>query len=192
VNGKHQWCAYFKKIEDGVREIAGCRTMILAVDVYYGSANSIVAGVAFEDWTSREPSNIYISRIQNVSDYQPGQFFRRELPCIIRLIEEHSISPETIVIDGYVFLDGRTRPGLGKRLYDALQGRTKVIGVAKNSFSGISSDFEIYRGKSAKPLYITCVGVELETAKRQIASMYGNHRIPVLLKKADQACRQSC
>ena len=47
----------------------------------------------------------------------------------------------------------------------------------------------IYRGDSAKPLFVTAVGMTLEEAKAHIASMHGEHRIPTLLRRVDQLCR---
>ena len=79
---------------------------------------------------------------------------------------------------------------IGKQLYDALHGKTKIIGVAKNPFSGISDEYKIYRDLSKKPLYVTCAGEELSAAKAHVLSMYGTHRIPFMLKKVDQVCRQ--
>jgi len=88
------------------------------------------------------------------------------------------------------FLDGINKVGLGKRLYDCLDGNVKVIGVAKNAFMGITTDFELYRGESKKPLYITCIGEDLAKAKECISMMHGFYRMPTLLRRADQLCRQ--
>ena len=164
--------------------------MILATDVQYYNNSGIVAGVEFASWTTNIPSKICISHIESVSTYIPGQFYKRELPCILSLINEHNLSPKYIVIDGYVYLDGYSKPGLGKHLYDALHGKIKIIGVAKKPFSEISDEYEIFRGSSKKPLYITCAGEELSTAKANVRAMYGNHRIPYMLNKVDQVCRQ--
>lgn len=163
--------------------------MLLAVDVHYDKHNGVVAGVAFESWTDAKPSGIYLSKIEHVDDYVPGQFYKRELPAILRLLGEYSLEPEYIVIDGYVYLDGYSIPGLGKHLYDALHGKVKVIGVAKRPFAGISEDYAIYRGASRKPLYVTSMSEVLPVAKLHIMAMHGAHRIPTLLKKADQLCR---
>lgn len=95
-------------------------SLILAIDVQYDKTNGLVAGVALKSWTDASPSNIYVSKIENVDDYLPGQFYQRELPCIFKLLNEHSLRPEYIVVDGYVYLDGCSKPGLGKHLYDAL------------------------------------------------------------------------
>ena len=165
--------------------------MLLAVDVYYRESAAQVAGVAFSHWSDAKPERIYRCAMDKVLDYEPGKFYLRELPCILRLLDAHDLAPETIIIDGYVDLGDAPRPGLGRRLYNRLQGRVPVIGVAKSRFSGTPADAEISRGRSARPLFITSVGVELETARRNILAMHGRHRLPDLLRIADRACRTS-
>jgi deoxyribonuclease V len=160
--------------------------MILAVDVDYRGWSAFIVGVAFENWQDACEKSIFGSRLDDIEDYIPGQFYRRELPCILKLIEEHQLVPDLIVIDGFVYLDGRSRPGLGKHLYDALQGKIGVIGVAKRPFKDITRECELYRGTSKKPLYITSVGIPLTEAKDYIKSMRGKYRVPALLKKADR------
>ena len=164
--------------------------MILAVDVDYRDLGASVAGISFEAWRDEKESGIFKSELRDVEEYVPGQFYRRELPCILKLIEEHQISPDIIVIDGFVYLDKKMKPGLGMHLYNALNEKVPIIGVAKKPFKGISKECELYRGQSQKPLYITSVGVKQEEAKNNIMSMYGKHRLPILLKKADQVCRE--
>lgn len=163
--------------------------MILAVDVHYEAGCAVVAGVAFESWTDDEFEASYVSSINQVSNYIPGQFYKRELPCILGLLTEHKLAPAIIVIDGYVYLDGLSKPGLGWYLYDALQRRVKIIGVAKNPFTGITAQHAVFRGKSKKPLYVTCVDMQLPVAKQSIASMHGKYRMPTMLRMADQLSR---
>lgn len=164
-----------------------CR--FLAVDVAYRGDTASVAGVLFADWKDRQPSEVVHSEVAIAGDYQPGEFYLRELPCVVALIEEHQLSPEVIVVDGYVYLDGHTQPGLGRRLYDALGGSVTVVGVAKAPFRGISDDYAVRRGKSERPLYVTAEGIGLEVAKEAVRSMHGEHRIPTLLKLVDSECR---
>lgn len=163
--------------------------MILAVDVDYKNTTAHIAGVAFTAWQDTEPLAIYSSSLAGIENYVPGEFFKRELPCILTLLAEHSLKPECIVIDGYVYLDGVEKPGLGKHLHDALKQKISVIGVAKQPFKDIPEFCEVYRGHSKKPIYVTVEGVLLDDAKHHICSMHGKFRIPVLLKMADQACR---
>ena len=164
--------------------------MILAVDVQYFENSAFVAGVVFDQWNSMTSVGEYVSTVNNIQDYEPGNFYKRELPCIIKMLNEHKLDPSIIVIDGYVFLDGKQKPGLGKRLFDSLSYRVEVVGVAKKAFSGISKEYELHRGKSKRPLYVTSTG-KIETAKDWITKMYGANRIPVLLKRADQLCREA-
>lgn len=163
--------------------------MILAVDVQYDKTNGFIVGISFKSWADASPSNIYVSQIENVSDYLPGQFYQRELPCILKLLSEYCLEPQYIVVDGYVYLDGCSKPGLGKHLYNALHGNVKVIGVAKKAYDGISEKYAIFRGSSKKPLYVTSAGEVLSAAKLHIMSMHGAYRTPTLLKKVDQLCR---
>ncbi len=164
--------------------------MILAVDVFYKKRMGSVVGLMFENWTDEQEKGVFSSTCQNIQEYISGQFYRRELPCILKLLEEHQLRPACIVIDGFVYLDGFGRPGLGNYLYEALQGKVPVIGVAKNRLKGLPSGCEVYRGKSLRPLYVTSVGVEPEKAREFIRMMHGAHRIPALLKRVDQLCRQ--
>ncbi|MCK5903018.1 MAG: hypothetical protein KAG28_07700 [Cocleimonas sp.] len=164
--------------------------MMLAVDVQYHDNNTaVVAGIGFETWDAAIPTQIYTTAIDHVAAYCSGQFYKRELPCLLALLKAHDLSPKTLIIDGYVYLDGRSKAGLGKYLYDALQGQSQVIGVAKKAFANIDNQYQLFRGNSKKPLYISCVGESLDHAKQLIHDMHGDYRIPSLLKKADQVCR---
>lgn len=165
--------------------------MILAVDVDYRTSEALAAGICFDNWWDDKASQIYRSVIPEIEDYEPGGFYRRELPCILHLLKEHRLSPEVIVIDGFVYLGDKSRPGLGMYLYNALNQKVPVIGVAKKRFKGTTPDTELLRGKSANPLYVTAAGIDLETAKSQISSMHGKHRIPTLLTLADRECRRN-
>ena len=164
--------------------------MILAVDVDYQDDCATVAGVAFESWLDEAASSTFVSQLTDVGEYEPGRFYRRELPCIQRLVCEHKLTPACFVVDGFVYLDGVAKAGLGKHLYDSLETKVPVVGVAKRPFKGIPKDFELYRGKSRRPLYITSVGMDSEEAMQLIRSMHGRHRIPSLLRQADCLCRQ--
>jgi deoxyribonuclease V len=165
--------------------------MILAVDVHYPGCGAIVAGVLFEDWPCGEASRTCLTRMSEVADYVPGAFYLRELPCLLGLLREHALQPDVIVVDGHVFLDGAGRPGLGKHLFDALDGRVPVIGVAKTAFVGMDPRFEVRRGDSARPLCVTAAGLPLDEAQARIRAMHGAHRLPTLLKLVDRLCRDA-
>jgi len=164
--------------------------MILAIDVDYQDNTAYIAGVAFEHFSDTTELTTYTSQLHNILPYQPGQFYQRELPCILKLLEEHNLTPNTLIIDGFVWLDGKSKKGLGAHLYDALQKKTPIIGVAKGSFNRISDDYCVYLGDSQKPLYITCIDIPLNQAIEAIKHMSGNNRMPDLIKKADTLCRE--
>ncbi len=164
--------------------------MILAIDVQYFGDQGFVSAVSFDDWGAEEPDGVYETTLNGIAEYEPGNFYKRELPCILKLLDENSLSPEIIVVDGYVTLNEQEKAGLGMHLYKALEGKSKVIGVAKRAFSGISDQSRVFRGDSKNPLFVTSVGVETEEAKSSIIKMHGNYRFPVLLKLVDRLCRE--
>lgn len=163
--------------------------MILSIDVQYIANSAYIAGILFKSWDSESPNAEYVSFLAGIEDYQPGSFYKRELPCILKLLDEHLLRPDTILIDGYVYLDDMRKAGLGKHLFDALEQKIEIVGIAKKSFLGIDKTHEVFRGISKKPLYITSTG-DLEDAKLNVSSMFGDSRMPVLVKRADQLCRE--
>lgn len=165
--------------------------MILATDVHYTQDQARIAGVTFANWDDEKPDNTYFTTLENVAPYKSGQFYKRELPCLLQLLDKHQLKPKIILVDGYVFLDGERKPGLGKHLFDALEGKVKILGVAKRHYGSISKDYAIYRGISKYPLYITAIGMESHEAKDHILKMHGKHRIPTLLKEVDRLARCS-
>ena len=163
--------------------------MILAVDVHYDEDGATVAGVLFGAWQDCEPAQVLVAQVSPVADYVPGQFYKRELPCILALLAQVTPLPDTIVVDGYVYLGQDEKPGLGQYLYDALDGQCAVIGVAKNRFKDTAVSAELLRGTSQRPLFVTAVGISQAQARHHIKEMCGHSRVPTLLKKVDQICR---
>lgn len=165
--------------------------MILATDVHYHRTGATAAGVLFNDWQDTQAQQTLTVPIEHVEPYVSGQFYQRELPCLLALIEQITMPLDTIIVDGFVTLGEQQTAGLGKYLYDALAGKIIVIGVAKSAFSDSSIATEILRGKSNKPLYVTAVGMELEDAKDCVLAMAGAFRLPTLLKQVDSLCRKT-
>jgi len=163
--------------------------MKLAVDVQYQQNSAIVAGILFEDWGSNEVARTLTVELADIEPYEPGAFYKRELPCILELLKHVTEELTVIVIDGFVTLGIDESDGLGMHLYRSLNARVPVIGVAKKAFLGTPETYEVYRGDSSKPLLVSSVGISLSEAKRLIETMHGKHRIPTLLKRADQVCR---
>ncbi len=164
--------------------------MILAIDVFYHQDQARTAGVLFKGWEDAEPDKVIYATTKGLRSYAPGSFYLRELPCLLQLLRDHQVKPDYVIIDGYVFLDGHSQPGLGKHLFDELKGKIPVIGVAKNPFRDISKEYALWRGKSKHPLYVTAAGIDHRIASEHIRKMHGEFRIPTLLKMADQLCRK--
>lgn len=164
------------------------RAMILATDVHYTDDTAVTGALLFEDWTSAEVLHEWADSHAGVEPYTAGEFFRRELPCILPLIERayRSLHIKVIIVDGYVDLEAG-KAGLGRHLQGALDERVEIIGVAKNEFVGAPAA-EVFRGQSAKPLFVTTTG-NLDSAARRIASMAGEHRFPEILRRVDELSR---
>jgi deoxyribonuclease V len=163
--------------------------MIAALDVFYHGTSALAACVLFEEWTSDIPKHELQERIEKVQPYEPGSFYLRELPCLLGILQHLKEHLEVAIIDGYVWLGPENRPGLGGRLYDALNRKTAVIGVAKSPYRGAVNAQRVLRGKSIRPLYVTSAGMGPAEAAERIAAMHGSHRIPTLLKRVDRLCR---
>ena len=162
--------------------------MIAAFDVHYLEDCCATAAVLFSDYSDAEPTAAYTQFLPGAADnYIPGEFYRRELPCILTLLKQIKEVPDEMVIDGYVMLGNR--PGLGQHLFRYFDGKIPVVGIAKSKFKG-SSGIEIVRGRSTHPLYVTSAGVDLQKASERIRTMHGAHRIPTLLKQVDFLARE--
>lgn len=162
--------------------------MMACLDVHYREPGAIAAGLWFSRWTDSASLAEAVLPIAHVEPYQPGQFYRRELPCLLAVLRAGPPA-DIVLVDGYVWLEDEEHPGLGAHLYRALQEKTAVIGVAKTSYPGVRHVQEIRRGRSRAPLYVTAAGIELSAAASHILQMHGPYRIPTLLKRVDQLCR---
>lgn len=165
--------------------------MLLAFDTHYSDEYAKTVCLAFEHWQDQQYAHVYSEIRTDIAAYEPGAFYKRELPCILSLLHQipHT-APEAIIIDGFVFLDDDQQPGLGAHLYDHLDSKTPVIGVAKTNYATIGKlKRAVFRGKSKNPLYITAIGLDVDQAADSIASMHGEHRIPTFLKQLDQLTR---
>ena len=112
---------------------------LICVDVDYRESIAVAAGVLFHAWGDEVPAKEATVTIREVQPYQPGQFFRRELPCLVRVLDALGTRPDTVIIDGYVWLGSTDRPGLGAFLFETLSREAAVIGVAKRRFRDWSS-----------------------------------------------------
>ncbi|MFC4638410.1 endonuclease V [Deinococcus hohokamensis] len=171
------------------RTFSWSRPLLLALDVHYRDDHATAAGVLFQDWSDCHPAKTLVRTARPVHPYIPGQFYLRELPGLRRVIDDVKGETHLIVVDGYVTLGKEGRPGLGHHLFEALDGRIPVVGVAKSPFPGTPPASRLLRGQSLTPLYITAAGLTLEEAKAGVARMAGPHRVPTLLRAVDRLCR---
>jgi deoxyribonuclease V len=125
--------------------------------------------------------------VAQVAPYEPGAFFKRELPCILAVLAEARHMIDMVVVDGYVFLE-QDAPGLGAKLHETLEGSVAVMGVAKTSFHG-GQAVEVLRGASGTPLYVGAVGLDPQAAASLVLKMKGSHRLPDALRRADALSR---
>lgn len=158
--------------------------------MHYAGARAGVAAVLFEEWTAPQTTFEHSLVVDVEADYEPGAFYKRELPCITALLSQIELTPDAVVVDGYVWL-GSERPGLGHYLYEHLEERIPIIGVAKSAYEGNDAAIEVYRGTSTQPLYVTAIGLETTSAADAVKSMHGEFRIPTLLKRVDGLCRDA-
>jgi deoxyribonuclease V len=163
--------------------------MKLAMAVHFHGDGAFVAAVAFDEWNALEPSRTFTSRVATVDKPSRGGPGFRELPCMVQLLREHALEPDVIVIDGFVHLDGAGTPGLGQALFDVLGGRTAVIGASTKAMPGMPAQFEVFREEEARPLIVTCAGIDIGAAKVRIRTMHGKRRIPTLLKLVARIAR---
>jgi len=162
---------------------------IACFDVDYRGTVGRCACLTFNAFSDPAPSGQLVVDVPGVADYQSGEFFRRELPVVVAVLEKLPARPRLILVDGYVWLAaGTSRPGFGAHLYIALGGEVPVIGVAKNEFAGAPSA-NVLRGSSRRPLYVTSAGIPLEQAAQSIRDMHGKFRMPTLLKQVDRLSR---
>lgn len=154
--------------------------MILIMDVQYGERN-YAAGMLYESWDSTKHVASVRIPIDDVEEYVPGEFYRRELPPLLRVV--NVFSPTVLVIDGYVQLP--ERPGLGWHLHDAT--KLPVLGIAKKRFEGVPDSWGVLRGKSEKPLWVTAIGID--NPIEIVRSLPGKHRKPDWVVAVDQLAR---
>lgn len=97
---------------------------------------------------------------------------------------------DLIIVDGYVTLNNEGKIGLGGYLYESLDQKYPIIGIAKNKFASPDSQRRsVLRGESKTPLYLTTKGAEVDEILPHVVKMAGLYRIPTLLKKLDHLSR---
>lgn len=161
--------------------------MKLAIDAYYTGNKAKVVGVLFENFSDEKPIKIISKAVGDVAPYESGNFYKRELPCIVSLLQDLDVRDiSLIVIDGFVYLDDESGYGLGGHLYEHLERKVQIVGVAKSPFKGSCKLVrEICRGGSKRPLFVSAIGMDIDEAARLVKGMSGEFRMPGLLKILD-------
>jgi len=166
--------------------------MIYAFDTYYFDSCARTACLGFTSWQAEAPDFEQIEIRKEVAAYESGAFYKRELPCITSIVDTLTLdgAEDILVVDGFVVLDDEGKLGLGGYLYEYLNRKIPVIGVAKNDFVRLKKEKRaVLRGESIKPLFITAKGINLDQAAEHIQSMHGEYRFPSLFKLVDQKSR---
>ena len=181
----------------------------IAIDTYYYLDKAKTVGVIFENWEDPEPLEIVSSWSESFGQYIPGEFYKRELPCIMDLIQKkvpNIKDYECIILDGLARLPGSASEGLGLHLESELEkvypdfrdapgnidiGGPAIMGVAKTKFKGIDEDdgtCKVYRGTAKNPLYTNTTWIKMSSAMAAdyLKRMHGPYRIPTLLKILDR------
>jgi deoxyinosine 3'endonuclease (endonuclease V) len=166
--------------------------MLLALDVAYFPTHGHAVALAFPAWAAAEAAAVYQTALSPVAEYEPGAFYKRELPCLLAVLAQVPLAEVScLIVDGYVSLGPENRPGLGQHLHAALGGRIPVVGVAKTRFAGVAPQVApVLRGESRNPLYVSSVGLPVADAARHVAAMHGPYRLPTLLKQLDDLTKQ--
>lgn len=176
--------------------------MILALDSYYKDNicnTSLVVFISIHDDVPYYKDTIYT---EVTSEYIPGEFYKRELPGIIKILEKLQKerpdiwkSVTILITDSFITLKTEDKEwgGLGYHLKEYLNSigcTNKIIyGVAKSNFGCCEKISKlVYRGKSKTPLYVQSTHKN-NTAAGVIHNMHGEYRIPTMLKLVDQLSR---
>jgi deoxyribonuclease V len=141
----------------------------------------------FRGWSATDAEFSATAPFAEVAEYEPGSFYRRELPCLLGVL---ALGPKAdiVIIDGYVWL-ANNEPGLGAHLHREYGGI--VIGAAKTKFASATDAVAICRGTSRAPLFISAVGMTPAEAATKVIEMDGQYRIPTLLKQVDTLARST-
>lgn len=163
--------------------------MYAAVDVQYlesGEARAALVGASSRSFFLVTTERTVL--VQSVAPYEPGAFYRRELPCLRAVLDGVS-GMELLVIDGYVDLDPDGRPGLGAHAH--AEFGVPVIGVAKTAFATATHAVPVMRGVSGslRPLFVTAAGLPVREAADLVRAMAGQYRLPDALRRVDALAR---
>jgi deoxyribonuclease V len=163
------------------------QALFVAADVHYlDGARARAAVVGAVDQRFAVIACTSTAEVAVAAAYQPGEFYRRELPPLLAAIPR-TVRLALIVVDGYVDLDAAGRPGLGAHV--RAEFGVPVIGVAKTPYRTATHAAQVCRGRSARPLYVTAAGMPVADAAHLVEEMAGSFRLPDALRHADRLAR---
>jgi deoxyribonuclease V len=166
--------------------------MLIAIDVHYRETFAKTISIEFNNWEDAIPTQTHEVIINEVAEYVSGEFYKREMPCILEILKCSEIDKiDLIIIDGYVFLDDDNKFGLGAYLYEALGRNIPIVGIAKRNFINNKKNVvEVLRGESKNPIFVTAIGIDLIETTKKVKNMHGIYRIPDLLKLLDRMTKE--
>ena len=166
--------------------------MLVSVDVDYRPDATVAACVLFRDWGDAAEAAHFVDRGPPAEAYVPGEFYRRELPALLRVLARCLDPLTTVIIDGYVWLGGDERPGPGRapvRGARAKRARHRrgedVVSLQPGRGAGAA------RRQPAAPAGHRSGGGRPGRRPRCIQRMHGPSRLPTLLKRVDRLCREA-
>ncbi len=162
------------------------------LDVAYHDQDAVAAAIVTPGHDTGKIISSYTTVSRKVADYEPGFFYKRELPCLVSVLGKVKEPLGLIFIDAHVWLS-RRYPGLGARLFDSLGRRVPVVGLAKSPFSqklDAKVVRKVFRGSSTRPLYVSAEGISLNTAASMVLRLHGRYRIPLAMKAAHQLAQK--
>ncbi|MFY0574698.1 endonuclease V [Cystobacter fuscus] len=85
--------------------------MLACVDVHYQEHEARGALLLFADWATAVSTEQRLVHLPAAAEYQPGQFYERELPVLLALLSQVDQPLATVIIDGYVWLGSSAEKG---------------------------------------------------------------------------------
>ncbi len=180
---------------------------IAGVDVGYATnSDTVVAAMAVMDMETFNIKEIVTTEAEVEFPYIPGLFSFREMPSLLKVLQQTAIDPDVIVCDGHGLSHPR-RFGLACHLgvvtgiptigcaKTRLIGEYRESGPARGDFSDLVDNNEVIgrvlkTQDNLKPVFVS-VGhkVSLQTACDLVLQLCSKYRLPDVIREADHAGR---
>lgn len=180
---------------------------IAGVDVGYAkNSDTVVAAMAVMDTETHSIKEITTAEAEVEFPYIPGLFSFREMPSLLKVLQQAAIRPEVIICDGQGLSHPR-RFGLACHLgvetgiptigcaKTRLIGEYREPGYDRGDFSDLVDNNEVIgrvlrTQDSLKPVFVS-IGhkISLETACDLVLRLCSQYRLPEVIRAADHAGR---